>query len=332
MSMPLTRRTFIRKGSQMSAAATLSALGAQVTSAASATASAPSPHPGPGKEKIRIGSWQGPIVEGDLAKNTAKVKEVIDETRALKLDFLCFPECYLSGYRPESVKKCAVPADDPAIADLLRFTANDDTVILVGFAERKEGRIFNTALVAYKGQVLGLPHKTMLVPVYDTAIFATDLDLPVMEAKNIKFGVAICHTTSFVEPSLYLRWRGARLLFTPHYNDIPPGGITESGDHHTFWEHRTMVLNNQAALAALLKMVVVRSNIVMVTEEHLGAGDSNIWDMNGVCVAAGQPFTEALVTAEFDKEIFLKEHWISRKEIPVQLLDMIAQAAKEYPR
>jgi predicted amidohydrolase len=281
---------------------------------------------------IRIGSWQGPIVEGDFAKNATRVKEVVEQTRPLKLDFLCFPECYLSGYQPESVKKCAVPATDPVIADLVDLTRNDDTVVLVGFSELKGGKVFNTVLVAYKGRVLGLPHKTMLVPKYDTAIFDTDLEMPVMEAKGIKFGVAICHTTSFVEPSLYLRWKGARLLFTPHYNDIPPGGVTESGDHHTFWEHRTMVLNNQAALAALLKMVVVRSNIVMVTEQHLGAGDSNIWDMNGVCVAAGQPFTEALVTAEFDKEIFLKEHWISRKEIPLQLVDMIAQAAREYPR
>jgi len=46
-----------------------------------------------------------------------------------------------------------------------------------------------------------------------------------------------------------------------------------------------MVLNNQAALAALLKMVVVRSNVVIVREGHLGAGDANIWDMNGEVVA-----------------------------------------------
>jgi predicted amidohydrolase len=328
--MPVSRRVFMRKGSQMSAA-TLAALGGSLSSAAAGSPNSPM-GVAPGKEKIRIGSWQGPIAEGDLASNAAKVKDVIAQARPLQLDFLCFPECYLSGYEPESVKKSAVPADDPRIADLVGFARDDDTVILVGFAERKGSKVFNTQLVAYKGRVLGLPHKTMLVPDYDAAIFETDLDLPVMEAKGVKFGVAICHTTSFVEPSLYLRWKGARLLFTPHYNNIPPGGITESGDHHTFWEHRTMVLNNQAALAALLKMVVVRSNIVMVNEQHLGAGDSNIWDMNGVCVASGQPFSESLVTAEFDKQIFLKEHWISRKEIPVQLLDMIAQAAREYPR
>jgi predicted amidohydrolase len=158
----------MKRGAQMSAAGTLSALGSRITEAAP-RADSRAPVSDSARELIRIGSWQGPIVEGDLAKNAAKVKEVIDETRPLQLDFLCFPECYLSGYQPESVKKCAVPATDPAIADLVGLTRNDDTVVLVGFSELKGGKVFNTVLVAYKGRVLGLPHKTMLVPKYDPA-------------------------------------------------------------------------------------------------------------------------------------------------------------------
>ena len=40
----------------------------------------------------------------------------------------------------------------------------------------------------------------------------------------------------------------------------------------------------------------------------------NMWDMNGNCVAEGKPFTECVVEHEFSKDIFLKEHYISRKE------------------
>ena len=80
-----------------------------------------------------------------------------------------------------------------------------------------------------------------------------------------------------------------------------------------------------------LKMVVVRSNVVIVHPDHLGAGDSNIWNMDGVMVAAGEPFTECVVTAEFERRIFQQEHWIDRHEVPPQLLEMIARAAQEYP-
>ncbi len=281
--------------------------------------------------KIIIGSWQGPIADNDLHKNLNKVKSVLEDSQNLGLDFLCFPETYLSGYSARAIQESACSLDHPEITRFIDESKKYDTVILVGMSQKVNDKIYNSQLVVYQGDLLGVAHKTMLTE-YDARYFTTDLSLPVFNAKGIKFGVAICHTTSFVEPALYLRWKGARLLFTPHFNNLPPTGIVQNGKSVSFWEHRTMVLNNQAALATLLKMVVVRSNIVMVEENALGVGDSNIWDMDGVLVAQGEPFTECLVSAEFDRQIFLEEHWIDRRELPVALMDMIAQAAKEYPR
>jgi len=281
--------------------------------------------------KIKIGSWQGAVADNDFLKNLQKVKSVLEDSRDLGLDFLCFPETYLSGYSARAIQESVCSLDHPEITRFIHESKKYDTVILVGMSEKVKDQIYNSQLVVYRGDLLGVAHKTMLTE-YDARYFSTDLSLPIFTAKGIKFGVAICHTTSFVEPALYLRWKGARLLFTPHFNNLPPTGIIQNSKPISFWEHRTMVLNNQAALATLLKMVVVRSNIVMVEGNALGVGDSNIWDMDGVLVAQGEPFTEWLVSAEFDRQIFLEEHWIDRREVPVALLDMIAQAAKEYPR
>ena len=280
--------------------------------------------------KIRIGSFQGPIEDNAFELNVGKVKEVVEQTRNLGLDFLCFPETYLSGYSEQAVRESSTSMDDPRLLEFIRFSAGYDSVLLVGMSEREDGKIFNTQIVVYRGALLGKYRKAILTD-EDQRVFAPGRDFPVFEAKGIKFGVVICHDTSFVEPALLLRWKGARLLFTPHYNDIPPEGIDTSDGKVTFWKHRTVVLNNQAALATLLKMVVVRSNVVIVREGHLGAGDANIWDMNGEVVARGTPFTECVVTAEFEREIFEKENWINRKEVPVALLEQIAQAAREYP-
>ncbi len=289
--------------------------------------------PGPNMgEKIRIGSWQGPVEENNVRKNLDKVKSVLEQAGNLKLDFICFPETFLTGITQQAVKESSISLDGPEMRELLEYSKGFDTVVLVGASLKIDGKYYNSQIVLHKGNLLGISHKTMLTE-EDSRIFSTDLNLPVYEAKGVKFGVAICHTTSFVEPALYLRWKGARLLFTPHYNNIPPEGfMTSSGERVTFWEHRTMVLNNQAALATLLKMVVVRSNIVTIGGKGLGSGDSNIWDMNGNLVAGGVPFTECLVSAEFDKKIFLEEHWISRREVPAELCEMIAEAARKYPR
>jgi len=280
-------------------------------------------------ERIRIGTFQGPIVDNDFDCNLNKVKEVLNQTSEKGLDFLCFPEVYLSGYSDQAVRESSILMNDPRLLEFIRFSTPFDTVILVGMSERDGEKTFNTQIVVYRGILLGKYRKTMLTD-EDKLVFASDLEFPVFEAKGIKFGVVICADTSYVEPAMLLRWKGARLLFTPHYNEIPPEGIDTSDGKVTFWEHRTMVLNNQAALATLLKMVVVRSNVVIVREDHLGAGDAGIWDMNGEVVARGIPFTECIVTAEFDRVIFEKENWINRKEVPVELLDRIAQAARKY--
>jgi len=69
----------------------------------------------------------------------------------------------------------------------------------------------------------------------DKRVFTAGLDFPVFEAKGVRFGVVICADTSYVEPALLLRWKSARLLFTPHYNDIPPDGIDTPNGLVTFW-------------------------------------------------------------------------------------------------
>lgn len=280
---------------------------------------------------IKIGSYQGPIFDNDIKKNVNNVKKIVDENKDANLDFLCFPETYLSGYSPVAIKESAMTLQDPVIINLLEWSKSYDTVFLIGFCEKRDAGIFNSQLVFYKGELLGVATKTMLTHGYDDRHFVTDLVMPVFHAKGIDFGVAICHTTSFVEPALYLRLKGARLLFTPHFNNMHPYVKLPNGDEVSFTSHRNMVLANQAALATLLKMVVVRSNIVVVDPNGLGAGDSNMWDMDGQLVAYGAPFTECVVMHEFKKDIFIKEHsMIDRHEVPLELYEMILDAAKDY--
>jgi len=53
--------------------------------------------------------------------------------------------------------------------------------------------------------------------------------------------------------------------------------------------------------------------------------------MDGQLVAYGDPFTECVVMHEFDKKIFLNEHYmIDRREVPVELYKMIYDASKKY--
>src|SRR5512143_2638732 len=98
-------------------------------------------------ETIRIGSFQGSIADNDFDRNLGKVKAVLSQIGDKGLDFLCFPETYLSGYSEQAVRESSITLDDPRLLDLLRFSATYDTVVLVGMSERAGDRIFNTHIV-----------------------------------------------------------------------------------------------------------------------------------------------------------------------------------------
>lgn len=264
---------------------------------------------------IKIAAYQGPCSD-DFDKNLTKVREVIGSAGQDGTDFLCFPEGYLSNYKAD----LAVPLDDPRLRDLIGYAGRCDMVVIVGLSEMESDQVYNTALILYGGKTLGKYRKTMLTG-KDKESFAHDYSLPVFEAKGITFGVIICHDSSFVEPALTMRWQGARLLFSPHYNLLP----YDSAD-----EHRIVVRNNHVGLAALLQMVVVRSNIVGGSDEKIGYGDSAIFSPLGVPVATAPLFREALISAEFDDPALETERWRMRKEIPREVCRQLSEAARVF--
>jgi predicted amidohydrolase len=64
-------------------------------------------------------------------------------------------------------------------------------------------------------------------------------------------------------------------------------------DHHRIW-----VRNNHIGIAALTRMIVVRSNVINARNDKLGYGDSAIFDPWGVPLVEAPLFKEMLITAE----------------------------------
>jgi len=263
---------------------------------------------------VKISAYQGRCTD-DFDENLEKVRGIMDRAGQDKSDFLCFPEGYLSNYKAE----LAVSLSDPRVLELIEYTNRYDMVVIIGISEKEPEKVFNTALILYRGKMLGNYRKTMLTG-SDKKVFAHDYSLPIFEAKGIPFGVIICHDSSFIEPALTMRWKGARLLFSPHYNSLPYDRVDE---------HRILVRNNHVGLSVLLQMVVVRANVVGGNEERVGYGDTTIFSPLGVPVAAAPLFKEALISAEFDDSVLFKETWRARESIPLEVCQQLCDAARE---
>lgn len=289
----------------------------------------PARSPGEITGSIRLAAWQGRCVDGDVAANAASALRAIDAAAEQQVDFLCLPEAFLSGYGSrELVERGALSLDDPRLHALAEAAARHRLVFLVGLSERLTcGEIANTMAIYDGRDRLGIYRKTMLTGGDAREMgYCRDYDLPVFQARGVTFGCIICHDSSFIEPAATLAYRGAQLIFSPHYNAI----AAEAMD-----EHRIRVRNNHVGLAALLGVYVVRANVVgqnSVRDGTLGYGDSAIFDPSGVAIAEAGLFRERLIVADVDPQLALRSGASRRDELPDRVRQQLAEELRGYRR
>lgn len=270
---------------------------------------------------ITLSVYQGTCREGDFAANAATCRGVIAEALDRASDFVCFPECFLSGYEsPEAIEAGARRLDSAEVQAFIAETAAHGMVTLVGMARFADDGLYNSQLVIHRGELLGVYDKVCLTgPDADRLGFLPGRSVPVFEAHGVRFAVQICHDSSFPFVAMAARRMGAEVLFSPHNNEI---GAQYAHDH------RVWVRNCHVGLACQMKMVVARSNIVKFDRPGMiGYGDSFILSPQGVPLAEAGLHRTKLITATVHPEMFGPPCvWADLNEAPAWIRDGWAAA------
>lgn len=273
-----------------------------------------------------ISAYQGPCRGGDFQANREVARRVIAEALARGSHFLAFPETFLSGYdTPDLVQAGARALDDPEVVEFIAESSGHQMVILIGLARRTPEGLYNSILVIQSGRLLGAYDKVMLTTGdRDRLGFSPGKSVPVFDAHSIRFGVIVCHDSSFPYPALSTRLKGAQLLFSPHYNSIPSNAMDD---------HRRSVRNCHIGLAAQLKMAVVRANAVVTDKPDApGYGDSFILAPNGEPLAEARLFRTELITAKLTPAHFKAPVvWADLNQTPEWLRHEIAELLTNPP-
>jgi predicted amidohydrolase len=271
---------------------------------------------------VVISVYQGHCVDGDFRANLATARQAVKEALARGSDFLVLPETFLSGYDTrEHMRQGARRIDDPELQAFIAESASHKMVVIVGVARIAGDGIYNTALVIHQGRLLGTYSKMMLTGGDKNQLqFRPGSEMPVFTANGAKFAVIICHDSSFPYPALIAKLKGAEILFSPHYNDIP----VESMD-----AHRTWVRNCHIGLACQMKMVIARSNVVSRDKNGLGYGDSFIINPRGEMMAEAELFRTQMLTAKISPALFRSPYvWADLEEVPPAVKGMLADLLK----
>lgn len=257
---------------------------------------------------MRIGHWQLDSQLGDFDGNLAKVVKGLEQADKERVDVVCFPECFLTGYPDDAAtaRKDAFSKDSSQLMRLLGETSRFEAAFIVGFNELRGDDLYNTAVVAYKGHALGYYSKCSAYQRFHKQ----GREFPVFEHKGLKFGVVICSDGGYIEPTRLLALQGAKVVFSPHFNYIGKEGLIS---------HFMHVRADHVARAVENVVYFVRGNNVSLGKEEcitgydgIGYGDSYIVDPMGEVLIRSRRHREDFIFADIDTTIEEKNWGVGR--------------------
>jgi len=158
-------------------------------------------------------------------------EDAIAQASSERAAIICFPECFVPGYR--GLGKLVPPPDaaflDRAWSAIAATAAKANVAVVLG-TERIEGdTLFATALVINAdGTVAGFQDKVQIDP-SEEGTYSSGSDRRVFHAGSLTFGIAICHE-GWRYPET-VRWavrHGAHIVFHPHFHLAEPGSYAPS--------------------------------------------------------------------------------------------------------
>ena len=155
------------------------------------------------------------LAEGAIARAGAERAGVV-----------CFPECYVPGYRGADKR---VPPPDSAFLEsawsrIAAAAQRANVAVVLGTERVENGAAVPTALVIDSdGSVAGFQDKVQLDPSEDP-VYSAGVDRRVFTVGPLTFGVAICHEGwRYPETVRWAARRGAQVVFHPHFHEAEPG-------------------------------------------------------------------------------------------------------------
>jgi predicted amidohydrolase len=172
----------------------------------------------------------------------ARVTGAVADAGRAGARIVCFPECYVPGYR--GLGHAPPPPDAAFLARAWRAVgeaaAAARVAVVLGTERVVDGACVPCALVFDDGgERLGVQDKVQLDPSEDT-IYAPGSERRMFRAGELAFGVVICHEGwRYPETVRWAARRGAQVVFHPHYHPPEPGGFrptTFADPRNTFHE------------------------------------------------------------------------------------------------
>jgi len=178
--------------------------------------------------RIALGNLRFPATPEE---SVVLAEQAIAQASLERAGLICFPECFVPGYRAPGKR---VPPPDVAFLErawlaIAAAAAKANIAVVLGAERLVDDRLFITALVINRdGTIAGFQDKVQLDP-SEEGIYSAGSGRRIFEVDQLVFGIAICHEGwRYPETVRWAARRGAHIVFHPHFHEAEPGGYQPS--------------------------------------------------------------------------------------------------------
>jgi len=163
---------------------------------------------------------------GSPEESVTLAEQAIAEAASRRAGIVCFPECFVPGYR--LMGKRVAPPDraflERAWAAIARAAAKANVAVVLGTERSVEEKLLITALVIDRdGTIAGFQDKVQLDP-SEEGLYSAGSGRRIFRTGPLTFGVVICHEGwRYPETVRWAARRGAQVVFHPHFHESQPG-------------------------------------------------------------------------------------------------------------
>jgi 5-aminopentanamidase len=238
---------------------------------------------------MKVAAYQAPLLPGGSMEALELIRGRVEWCETEGVDILCCPEAVLGGLADdvECPFDIAIDVESGQLEALLAPLASKSVTTIVGFTEASgTGELYNAAAVFHDGRVVGVYRKRH--PAIRRSVYSAGDHSPIFTIGSLSFGIMICNDSNYPELAADMVARGAKAIFLPSNNSLPP-------------EKANVVALSRAvdiARAKDNKVMIVRADVAGRTADRVSFGSSAIVDARGTVLRAGEVLHEDTLVAK----------------------------------